>query len=587
MQTGILRKIDVLIEMTESTTNVDTSKAEKREIELEIEELKEELSFYRESREGEKYFKVSEKQLEENIKVSLEAKIRKQEKAIKKLQKEIDGVVSEESSLHEQIAKLNQEITSSADYINTLNNRLKTVAEPSTKEYYEQLLREENEKIETLSKSLEEVESKDKETLERLNYLTLAMEEMNTKLEDEKTRLTETKASLSSPTSYIDEELKEQDEKRITELQKKITDLEKRKLEIIVDPAMIASEAKELIINGEYSNALSKLQELVTIVKSKPYMDIPSSNELTAMLQEEEEAATTARDEFASLIDTKNYSSGDTEVIEERINFLNSEIASLEDKIKTKKEEIQYIDNVSFKNLTEHLTNTINVYSQLQEELAEYKIIIETENEDKTPKRRAILSAAFERKQKELEDVNSIIEHYKEDQKVLINKAYILESQDIALCEKEIEGHKKEIREMELLLENVSKAKDVLAIENDKQKLKDLDTAVKNIKHRQKYAQTPSEIYDEIEIQLGTMDVSHPTSEFTANINTFEETPIIENNDNEFELESILGELPAIEELDENSVTDDKNESVENNDFVIGDYDTTSVDVETTNSEEA
>lgn len=583
MQTGILRKIDVLIEMTESTTNVDTSKAEKREIESEIEELKEELSFYRESREGEKYFKVSEKQLEENIKVSLEAKIKDQEKAIKKLQKEIDGVVSEESDLHDQIVKLNQEVALSTEYIDTLNNRLKTVADPSTKEYYEQLLREENEKIKILSTSLEEVESKDKETLERLNYLTLAMEEMNAKLEDKKTRLLETKASLSNPISYIDEELKEQDEKRISELQKKITDLEKRKLEIIVDPAMIASEAKELIINGEYSNALAKLQELVTIVKSKPYMDIPSSNELTAMLQEEEEAATTARDEFASLIDTKNYSSGDTEVIEERIHFLNSEIASLEDKIKAKKEEIQYIDNVSFKNLAEHLTNTMNVYNQLQDELAEYKIIIETENEDKTPKRRAILSAAFERKQKELEDVNKIIEHYKEDQKVLINKAYILESQDIVLCEKEIEVHKKEIREMELLLENVSKAKDVLAIENDKQKLKDLDAAVKNIKHRQKYAQTPSEIYDEIEIQLGTMDVNHPTSEFITSTNTFEETPVLENNDKEFELESILEELPTIEELDKSGGIDE-----ENNAFIIGDYsDTPSEDSDITNNEEA
>ena len=73
-------------------------------------------------------------------------------------------------------------------------------------------------------------------------------------------------------------------------------------------------------------------------------MDIPSSSELTAMLEEEEETATSARDEFASFIDTKNYSSGDTEIIEERIHFLNDEIKELEDKIKGFREEIADID---------------------------------------------------------------------------------------------------------------------------------------------------------------------------------------------------------------------------------------------------
>lgn len=569
MQTGILRKIDILYEMSESTTNVDTAKAEKREIEALISDLKEQLTVYRDAKESEKYFKITDKQLEENIKVSLESKIKDQEKSIKKLQKEIDEVVIQETELHKQIAKTNIEISSSKEYIHALSNRLETVFEPSTKEYFNQLLSEENNRIEEFLRQLEELENKDKEALEHLNYLTLAKEEMNRKLEDQKARLAETKSSLANPISYVDEELKEQDEKRIVELQKRIADLEKRKLEIMVDPAMIASEARELIINEDYTNALAKLQELVTIVKSKPYMDIPSSNELTAMLQEEEEIATTARDEFASLIDTKNYSSGDTDVIEERIQFLRSEISNIEEKIKTKKEEIQYIDNVSFKEVTEHLENTMNVYNRLMDELAEYKIIIETESEDKTPKRRAILSSAFESKQKELEDVKKILEQYKEDQKVLINKAYKIESEDIASFEKEIETHKKEIREMELLLENVNKAKDVLAIENDKQKLKDLDSAVKNIKHRQKYTQTPSEIYDEIEISLGTADINNPiTNEKPSYI--YESTSIKEPFE-ELEADTVIEELPTEEDIKEQETNIDLN-TLENNDFVIGNY---------------
>ncbi len=579
MQTGVLKKIDLLVEMAESTANADTLKAELKEVEIEIDELKEELVVLRESREGDKYFKISEKQVDENIKVSLEAKIRKQEKAIKKLQKEIDSVVSEEASIHERIAKLKEEIRLSSEYIEELKKRLNTIEEPSTKSYYEELLKNENEKIETLNYDLADFEKKDRETLDSLNYLNQAMEEMNVKLESDKARLAETKANLGGQSSYLDDELKENDDKRMQELQKKISDLEKRRLEIITDPAIIANEAKELIVNDEKVSGLSKIQELVTIVKSKPYMDIPSSNELTAMLQEEEEGATTARDEFASLIDTKNYSSGDTEVIEERIAFLNAEINTLKEKINEAKKEIAEIDNQKFKELVEHLNNTMATYNQLQEELGEYKIIIETENDDKTPKRRAILAAAFDRKQKELEDVENIIEHYKKDQKVLVNKAYVLEQENIKKYESEIAAKEQEIREMEFLLENVSKAKDVLAIENDKQKLKDLDAAVKNIKHRQKYSQTPSEIYDEIEIFLGTMDV-HDTFVKEEPVILEEVIPEGEPLEEVVETERVIEELPIMESLSEENAEELEN-LIDDNSFVIGDYN----DTEDSNSE--
>ncbi len=568
MQTGIIKKIDLLVEMTESTANADTLKAELKEIEIEIDELKDELVVLRESRDGDKYFKISEKQVDENIKVSLEAKIRKQEKAIKKLQKEIDSVVEEEANLHHKNLKLNEEINLSNAYIEELKKRLETISNPSTKEYYENVLTRENEKVATLIESLNTIENKTNETLDHLNYLNQAMEEMNAKLENEKTRLAETKSNLGSQSSYLDEELKEQDDKRISELQKKISDLEKRRLEIITDPSMVANQAKELIIHDDKASALAKLQELVTIVKSKPYMDIPSSSELTAMLQEEEDAATTARDEFASLIDTKNYSSGDTEVIEERIAYLNAEIKSLDEKIKAAKEEITIIDTQKFVDLTAHLDNTINTYNQLQDELKEYKIIIETENEDKTPKRRAILAAAYDRKLKELEDVENIIEHYKENQKSLVEKAYVLENDSIKQYESEIDTHRQEIREMEFLLENVSKAKDVLAIENDKQKLKDLDAAVKNIKHRQKYSQTPSEIYDEIEISLGTMDVNSTL----LSEESIELEDVLESMEEPVKVEEVMEELPTLEiNVDE---LDNEIESINSNDnsFVIGEY---------------
>jgi len=585
MQSDVLKKIDVLVEMAGASLNIDTLKAEKKVIEEETEELKETLISLRESKEEEKYFRASEKQVDENIKVSLEAKIKKQEKSIKKLQKQIDAAVLEENNLHASISRLKEDIRLSKEYIQVLTDRIGTVGDKSTREYYENLLQEENQKLEGLIASLGKAEEDYSGTggaLERLSYLNLAMEEMNSKLDGEKVKLAETKSNLVNPTSYIDEDLKERDATQISEIQKKLNELETRKLEIITDPTMIASEAKEAVITDDKASALAKLQELVTIVRAKPYMDIPSSNDFTAMLSAEEEAAIEARDEFASLIDSKNYLDGDSETIERRIDYLNLEIAALEEKIRISNEEIKNIDSAEFLELTTRLAETEETANQLIKELAEYKIIIETEIEDKTPKRRAILAAAYDRKQKELENVQKIVDNYKEDQKILIHKAYVIETERIKGFQEEIALHKNEITEMNILLADVSKAKDVLAIENDKQKLKELDTVVKNIKHRQKYSQTPSEIFEEIAAYLGGMDTRSFVEEpvmpsvepldlelpMNEEIHSFAqssaESPSI------LDTEEVVSELPKEMDLEETVNSDP--EPLNDNSFVIGDY---------------
>ena len=580
MQSDVLKKIDVLVEMAGASLNIDTLKAEKRVIEEEIEELKESLVSLRELKEEEKYFRASEKQVDENIKVSLESKIKKQEKSIKKLQKQIDAAVLEEKNLHSSISRLKEDIRLSKEYIQVLTDRIETVNDKNTCEYYRNLLQEENKKLDSLLASLRKSEEDYSGTggaLERLSYLNLAMEEMNVKLEGEKVKLAETKANLVNPTSYIDEDLKERDAAQISDIQKKITDLEKRRLEIITDPTMIASEAKEAVITDDKASALAKLQELVTIVRAKPYMDIPSSNDFTAMLSAEEEAAIEARDEFASLIDSKNYLDGDSETIEKRIDYLNLEIAALEEKIRISNEEIKNIDSVAFLELTSRLTDTEETANQLIRELAEYKIIIETEIEDKTPKRRAILAAAYDRKQKELENVQKIVDNYKEDQKILIHKAYVIETERSKGFQEEIAVHKNEITEMNILLADVSKAKDVLAIENDKQKLKELDTVVKNIKHRQKYSQTPSEIFEEIASYLGgissTVSMPEPVSVVVEDLDL--ELPMTE----EAVLEAPLQEQEVPFVLPDNEVmtnlpneTEIEDTTSKDNSYVIGDY---------------
>ncbi len=505
MENDITRKIDTLVEMSESTLNVDTANAELQEIDSRVIFLNTESDLLNEEGKKEKYFKASEKQVDENIKVSLEAKIKKQERAIQNLQKEIDNIVDEEIMLHNIITKLQNSIGSSNEYIGILNDRYSAISDSENKTYYQKLLQDENQKLEDLIASLHLKEEEHNNVLENLNTLNSDMEEMQEKLENEKARLAETKANLLNPLSYINEEMKKIDEDRKNEIKKELKSLEKRREEILNDPVMIANEVKTLILEDEREKALAKIKELVSIAKSKPFMDIPNGAELAALLKDEEESAILARDEFAGFIDTKNYMDQDNKVIEERINYLDLEINGLEEKIRMAKEEIKKIDTIEIQQLNERLENTLEVEAELENDLKNYQIIMESEQEDKTPKRRAILAAAFNTKQNELANVLNLVNHYKYDQKILIGKAYKLEAIDIKKYEEEIFARQEEILEMTALLRNTNKVKDVLAIENDKKKLKELDDAVKDIKHRAKYSQTPSEIYDEIEIYLGSM----------------------------------------------------------------------------------
>jgi chromosome segregation ATPase len=146
MQSDIFKKIDTLVEMAGVSTNIDTLKAELNEIEKESKKLKNELvSLTGDS--TDRYFKASEKQVDENIKVSLESKIKRQEKALKDLQKQIDSMVEEEEKLHNELSDINETIESSNDYIATLNTRLSTLTSDESLKNYKNIITRENEKL--------------------------------------------------------------------------------------------------------------------------------------------------------------------------------------------------------------------------------------------------------------------------------------------------------------------------------------------------------------------------------------------------------------------------------------------------------
>lgn len=592
MQSDISKKIDDLVGMAGSSTNIDTLQAELLEIEKESSRLKDELALLKNVNPEEKYFKASDKQVDENIKVSLEAKIKKVTKKLRDVQQEIDSVTKDEEASHQTIIQLKNDIKSSSDYVTSLNDRISEMEESPAIDNFKKILDDENKKISELITALKKEEENDKALLDKLDYLSLAKEEIIKKLKTDKEQLSDIKSSLMNPTSYIDEDLEKLDEEKIIEIQKQLSSLDKRRIEIITDPGMIAIEAKKLIEEDDRTSALAKIKELITLVKLNPFMDIPSSSDLESVLQEELNNASKARDEFASLIDSKDYTKIDTHVITNRINFLQNEITNLENKIKSLQEEINLIDNDEFNELMHNLEDATNLCHELEQNIVEYEQVMASE-EEKTPKRRAVLSSAFTKKQADLEVIKQIIENYKEDQKELIEKAHNLQIVEIKQYQKEIEKLQEEVNKLNKLLTSESKTKDVLAIESDKRKLKVLDETVKQIKHRQKYTTTPTEIFDEIEIYLGTIEDEEPKENLKENSEVLENDQAIteenltelENELNELSTEEVMEELPEIDDvIDTKNNTPERlkvidvepintESSKEDNPFIIAEYD--------------
>lgn len=599
MQADILKNIDILAEMAESSNDINTLEAELQEIKKESNSLKEELDYLNDIIGEEKYFRASERQVDENIKVSLEAKIKKQEKAIQELQEELATILEEEQKLHDQIENKKNQINSSNEYIAVLKRRIEKSNDEDSQ--YNEVLAAEEQKLEKYNEELNSLLAEYDKLTEKIKYLNLAKEEMLNKLTNEKNKLNDTKASLVNPTAYIDYSMKKIDDDRIALIKNRLHELDKRRLEIMTDPVVIADDAKNLIMEDNRTGALAKIKELVTIVKTKPYMDIPTSSDLENLLREELVNASDKRDEFAALIDSKDYASSNNQIALGRIEFLKKQIETLKAQIESYKQLVKSLDNEEFNSIKKNINEAQTRANDLEQQIVLYEEIINNNDADKTPRRKAVLNSSLTKKQEELEIIKKIISTYEKDEKNLVLRTNKIIEENISSLENLIAEYEKEIDSLNKLNLNSADVKDVLAIENDKRKLKELDNNVKDIKHRQKYSRTPSEIFDEIEIYFGTLDITNDQElevETDSSLTAMPTEPVLNNDYQdipayEYEIpttsepvleeSTVINELPDIQDLaDETTGERKKVINVENigeqqeesneADFIIGDY---------------
>ncbi len=495
MNTEVFNSIDTLINMANSSLNIDEVNTELININRNIKNKRNEIEDLKSLMVDSRYFNASNELVDKNIEISLKNKINRLNRKVKDIKNTLEEVKTREKRVYKDITTLKEKLEANIKYVDTISEKVKSSKD---NEYYKNLLKKEQDNVQELNEELESKNSLYEEILKELELNNQALKELTEKLEQEKLRLNDIMDNLDNPNAYIDEDLKKQDEEQLDKLMNDLDKLEKRKIELLTDANMIGADAKEFLINSDITSAVNKIKELVTIVKAKPYMDISSGS----VLDEELEKKEALRDELASLIDNKNYEEANSGEISKRITYIKEEIKNNQKVIAEYENKIKETDEFVNSNLGVRITDLEKELLALEKKITEYHTLIK--DKDKPTRVKANLESVVSKKEKERDILNEILTNYKDD---LIGKIEITK-EDSKIIQNKKEANEKleqELTKLNKLTLMDFNTKDLREEEEDKEKLKALNEEIKDIKNRQKFTKTPDEIFDEIDMILSTM----------------------------------------------------------------------------------
>lgn len=501
MHTDIFNNIDLLIEMAGSTLNTLDIEGELRDINKEIQDKKGQIEDLKGMMNDTRYFNASSELVDKNIEVSLKSKISRLNRKIKDIQLKLNDVKKEEAKTHDDVIALKDRIEKNKEYISLLESKSGKLDSA-----YQSIVEQENMAMESLKQELAKKDKRYQEVLRELEVHEQALKELSDKKNSDSARLREIEDNLGNPNAYIDEDLKSHDEERLNSLNESLVSLQKRRLEYLTDPNMIGMDAKELIANNDFTEALKKIKELVTIVKAKPFMDITNKQ----ILDEELEKKEAERTELANYIDSKNYAGMSSNVAQKRIEYLNKELEKEKALILQYQEENKKIEQEIGEDLSPLIGGLEEEIRNISSEIEDYQTLLQ--DNTKSRKTKTNLENAILKKEKEKDAMNDILDNYKKDLLFKIKSSNRLEklleryNQDITQKTEEIE-----VLNRMALFDGASK--DYIEEEQDKEKLKKINDEIKQIKNCRKYDRTPDEIYDQIEMLLANTKIDAPIKE--------------------------------------------------------------------------
>lgn len=568
MQNDILTKIDTLIQMCDCQSDISTLQIQFSELEKTILKKENKLKLLKDSIIEDKYYDESAEIVDKNIEISLNKKIKNLKKSLIDIENQLSDELAKENELNLKLEQLKKEIEEKENFLDILDEKIEMLSNDE-KENFENLKIETNEKLEKAKKQYNSKKKCYDKIQGKLEVLSFSKSEFERKIEDESSKLIDVKANLLNKRNYINNDLKAEDDQKISDLSKEISTLKKEKLELEDNPLMIAEKAKEYLNDEDYTGTLKEIEKLKNIILKQAYMDVEGLN-ASENLNIELENAKAKRDEFASMINSKNYESVDTTLIKDRLSYIKEIKENCIKSIDEIKEKIKNIDNIELDDLCKRINYCENEAETLKKKIDEFKNGIN--DEELSSSKKVSLQTSLIKKEEELENIQKLMSSYRKDRNSLIITSFNLEKNEISKLEQRVEQINKEIKKLNKLVSSTNKSKDTIAIENDKNYLKELNENIKAIKKRQSFDKSPNEIYKEIELLLGkninSIDNNDTNIEDNLNENLNNEIDIVDNlNDKIINEESKTGEIITADDLINDSINDSLGNNLNENDL--------------------
>ena len=532
MQSNIFELIDLLVKMSGSKSNIDELKADLDDTTLNIEQTQNKLKSLEQDMSDDKYFDASNEIVDRNIKISLTKKIQKLNRIKVDIDKELEEVKSEENELHNELIDVSNEINNAKAYSSVLED----CDEPT--EAFSKMLGAESSRQEKLNEAKKELESKYEKIQKKVEYLAISSNEIAEKITRENERLIEVENSLSNIKSYVDTDAKEADEERFIEVKDSLDRLNEHKNEILNDPVFIANTIKEAVANDNKDDIETEFNNLVEKVKSIPYMELENS-EIQVEMQKLNDELT----KYDSEISQKVYQTLDAEFIEERISYLDDYIKKIKERIKELEERKKLITNENDL-LSSKIYRAETQIEAIDKSLVDYQNYDYEDNE--LPK--TVVQAAYNKLVDEKANIYAIAEKYRQD--IVLNLGELKDiNKLIGLYEKEIASKDAEYDELNKLLSLNTTSKNILEEEKDKLALEKINEKIMNLKNREQFAKSLSEILDEFEMLNSSL-------EFVDRKSRVMRSAVPQDEEEVTPIEKIINEEPAL------AVEEVKNEPV-------------------------
>lgn len=551
MQSKIFSLIDLLLKMANTKNTYEELEAKRNLLLDEINNLKKAIDDLSSSMTDDKYFDASSEIVDRNIEISIVKKLANLEYEEEELEKKLDEKRKKEQDLLVSIEKLKERIVKSKSNMSLVDDRVKFAKNEDVKQLYSSLYQDEEKKSGIDEQELNSLNNDLKVNSAEMESLNQAISSVKEKCETLKARLSDVRSSLSNKKSYIDKSAMSKDKEELEALNKDLKRLEEEQSRILMNPVMLVSDIKDLIMNKDDNAALDKLKQLENSINEIPYMNIENKQDLLKEL----DRLKSQKDEIISSINDHEYVSRDITLIDNRISWLKSLIIYYKRSIRAYEEEIKYIDNNLVLPASKELKSAESEALNAEKQIDEYNSIIN--DESKSALAISTMKIAKDKKLSDFNVITDIANKYQTSIGLLIEKSVNLQNESISELEEKIEEGNAEINKLEELKQKGIKSKNAIKQEDDRKAAQKIDDDIKAINHRLTFDATPAQIIDDIEMML-TSNMNESAKELTIAPNDKKEAEI---NNEKTEDEEVI---PFFEITDEDSSTANE-KPVENN----------------------